>query len=306
MKKILTAALVLTSSLASLTSLRAAEAEVLIMTSDDTFKGLMVAADKSNFLWRETAKSTVTRKQSRRSATVYFFQPAEFTEALELYKSRNYKDAASKFAEVEKAYNKIDEIPGNPSTLAGFYELECYRRLEDLEALNTKIAKYSPENLLQEYHKLQYEMYGVFWDAVRTKSWSRLDSIVSDDKWRKRKLPGSLRAQIAYCHGLALEGMERPTDALIAYNNAFVADFSASEELSRKSAENCLRILLNHKDVQTAMKLYPTEDYSDDSNGAQLIKEGTALLTLWEKVLGAGEKVPEKYKVFLKFPPKKQ
>ncbi len=52
------------------------------------------------------------------------------------------------------------------------------------------------------------------------------------------------------------------------------------------------------------MGLYTTEDYSDDSNGAMLIKEGTALLKLWDKVLGAGEKVPAKYKEFLKFPPK--
>lgn len=302
MKKILTSALVLSSSLSSLF---AAEPRILVITEKDTFNGLMIAADKTNFLWRETEKSTVSRKQSRSNATVYFVQPPEFTEALELYKSRNYKDAATKFAAVEKAYSKVDEIPGNPSTLAGFYQLECFRRLEDLEALNAKVATFQAGNLLQENHKVQYELYSVFWDTVRGKAWPRLDSIASDDKWRTRKLPGSLRAQIAYCHGLALEGMEKWSDALIAYNNAFVADFSASEEITRKSAENCLRILLNHKDVQLAMKLYPTEDYSDDSNGAALIKEATSLLKLWDKVLGAGEKVPDKYKVFLKFPPKK-
>ena len=301
MKKILTTALLLAGSVSSLF---AAEPRILIITADDTFSGFMIASDKTHFLWRETEKSNVRRKQNQSTATVYFIQPPEFTEALDLYKGRQYKEAAEKFAEVEKAYSKIDEIPGNPSVLAGFYQMECHRRSGDLEALMTKFSTFIPDTLLQENHKLQCELYSVFWDAVRTKGWSRLDAIAMDDKWRLRKLPGSLRAQIAYCHGLALEGENKPVKALNAYNNAFVADFSASEEITRKSAENCLRILADHEDVKTTMSLYETEDYSDNSNGALLIKEGTALLKLWKKVLGAGEKVPAKYEIFLKFPPK--
>ena len=299
----------LTSVLLSITPLGpliAAEPQVLIITGSDTFKGFIVAADKKNFLWRETEKATVTKKQSRSSASVYFYQPADFTEALELFKSRNYKDAAVKFEAVEKAYNKVDEIIGNPSTLAGFYQLECYRRMGDLEALAKKAATYSPENLLSENHKLQFEMYGVFWDEVRKQSWTRIDSIASDEKWKKRKLPGMLRAQIYYCHGLALEGQGKLTEALIAYNSAFVADFSASETISRKAATNCLNIILNHEDVKSAMKLYPTDEYNENSNGARLIREATALLSLWDKALGGGEKAPDKYKVFLRFPQKEQ
>ena len=301
MKKILTTALFVAASLGSLS---AAEPRILIVTDKDTFSGYMAAADNTAFLWRENEKSTVTRKQSQKTCTVYFIQPPEFTEAMDLYRSRNYKDAAEKFALCVEAYSKVKEVPGNPSVLAGFYQMECARRLEDLETLATLFATFAPENLLQEFHKVQYEMYGVIWDAVRTKSWSRLDTICRDEKWRNRKLPGNLRAQLAYCHGLALEGGNQPIKALNAYNNAFVADFSASEEITRKSATNCLRILLDHEDVKTTMGLYPTEDYSDDSNGAMLIKEGTALLKLWDKVLGAGEKVPVKYKEFLKSPPK--
>jgi hypothetical protein len=214
MKKILTAALLLTSSIGSLF---AADAEVLIITDKDTFKGLIIAADKTHFLWRESDISTVSRKQSRGTCTVYFYQPADFTEAMELYKSRNYKDAAEKFAAVEEAYSKINEIEGNPSTLAGFYQLECLRRMEDLEGLMAKAETYDPENLLQEFHKVQYEIYSVFWDAVRTKGWTRLDAIANDEKWRNRKLPGNLRAQISYCHGLAQEGMDKPIKALNAY-----------------------------------------------------------------------------------------
>ena len=302
MKKILTTTSLLLIN--SLGSLFAAEPRVVIMTGDDVFKGLMIAADKTNFLWRESTQSTVKRKQSRSSAKVYFLQPPEFTEAMELYKSRNYKDAAVKFAETEATYSNVDKMLGNPSTLAGFYQLECYRRMGDLDALEAEIKTFTPDNLINTNHKLQYEMYSVFWDTVRTKGWTRLNSIASDEKWLDRKLPGDLRAQIAYCHGLALEGINKPTEALISYNTAFIADFSASEGIAKKATLNCLRILLADKDVQTAMKLYPTDDYSDDSNGAALIREATGLLKLWDKVLGSGEKVPDKYKVFLKFPRK--
>jgi hypothetical protein len=262
MKKILTAAFFLAASVAPLFG--ATEARILIVTEEDTFTGWMMDATKSKFLWRETQETLVKREQSLLSCTVYFLQAPEFTEALELYKSRNYRDAAPKFAACAEEYDKLIEVKGNPTTMASFYEMECYRRLEDLEKLSELAAKFEPENLLYKFQKKQYEIYGVFWDAVRTKSWGRLDAICRDEKWRGAKLPGNLRGQISYCHGLALEGGGQPIKALNAYNNAFVADFAASEEITRKSALNCLRIILNHEDVKSAMDLYSTEDYSDE------------------------------------------
>ena len=303
MKTLLTTTLFLMATLGSLFG-EDKQPRILIITDKDTFTGYMVDANKTAFRWRENDRSTVSRLQRLSTCTVYFIHPPELIEAQELYKSRNYKDAAEKFAQCFKDYEKFKDVKGNPATLAGFYELECYRRLEDLETLMSLAEKYDPQHLLHQDHLVQYEIYSVFWDAVRTKGWERLDAICADSKWRDRKLPGSQRAQILYCHGLALEGIERPLKALNAYNGAFVADFSASEEITRKSALNCLRILLGHEDVKTAMELYSTEDYSDDSNGAGLIKEATALLALWDKVLGGGEKIPAKYKVFLNYPPK--
>lgn len=306
MKTILTAALALSATMGSITAQEENILQALLMNDKDTFKGYIVAADKKNILWKETEQSTTRRRASLLTHKVYFLQPKEFTEAMELYKSRNYKDAQEKFSSCYEKYKSVRTVPGNYSTLAGFYEMDCARRLEDLDTLAALHAKFDPENLLHDFHKKQFEIYGIFWDAVRTKSWARLDGLVMDDEWRKARLPGNLRAQICYCHGLALEGMNKPVKALNAYNGAFVADFSATEELAKKSALNCLRILSEHPDVKLAMDLYPTEDYSDDSNGAFLIKEGTALLSLWDKTLGGGEKVPEKYKIFLKYPPKKR
>lgn len=304
MKTIFTAALALTATVGSLVAQGDSSLQALLMTEKDTFKGYIVAADKRNILWKETENSTTRRKAGLLTTTVYFLQPAEFTEAMELYKSRNYKDAQAKFSACYEKYKSVRTVKGNYSTLAGFYEMECARRLEDLDGLAALYEKFDPENLLHEYHKTQYKIYGVFWDAVRTKSWPRLDGLVMDDEWRKARLPGNLRAQIAYCHGLALEGMKKPVKALNAYNGAFVADFAATEEIAKKAALNCMRIISAHPDVKLAMDLYKTEDYSDDSSGAFLIKEGTALLSLWEKTLGSGEKVPEQYKIFLKYPPK--
>lgn len=303
MKTILTAALALTASLGSVLAQKSSP-RVLLMNGEDSFSGFMVAADKRKITWKESETSTTLRELSTPATTVYFIEPPEFTEALELYKSRNYKDARTKFASCANLYEKTREVKGNFSTLAKFHEMECARKLEDLDGLAALYEKFDGEKLTHEYHKLQVKMYGVFWDAVRTQSWTRLDGIIMDDEWYLTRLPGNLRAQLAYCHGLALEGMEKPIQALTAYNKAFVADFGASENITSKAALNCLRILSEHPDVALAKKLYPTEDYTDFMNGALLIKEGTALVKLWDKSLGSGEKLPELYKDFLKYPPK--
>jgi hypothetical protein len=199
MKTILTAAFALTASLGS--ALAQDEPQVLLMTDKETYSGYMVSADKTKILWKETEASTVRRQLSLATTTVYFIEPAQFTEAMELFKSRNYKDARTKFAECSTLFEKVREVKGNFSTLAKFYEMECARKLEDLDGLAALYEKFDPENLLHEYHKMQVKIYGIFWDAVRTKSWIRLDGLVMDNEWRNTRLPGNLRAQIARSPG---------------------------------------------------------------------------------------------------------
>ena len=303
MKKFLITALLAATSTSSLLAQK--EVRAFIMTPKDTFGGLIKSANEKKFIWRESEQTTRSQSQSIATSTVYFFQPPELTEALELYKSRKYQEAAEKLSAVAASYKKIEGMKGNPSSLAYFYQMECYRKLENLEKLSELSGKFRPQFLLREDFKTQQEIYSVFWEAVRTKGWDRIVSIANDDKWRKRKLPGNLRAQIAYCEGLAHEGLKQPIKALNAYNNAFVADFAASEEITRKSATNCLRIIYDHPDVKTTIKLYPTDDYSDNMNGALLIKEGIGLLKLWDQILGAGQPAPKKYQTLLKYPPKK-
>ena len=304
MKTFVTTALALTASLGTSLAQQAKEPFALMFKGDDTFKGWIVAATDKTVRYKETENSTTYRDIRLSSAKVYFLEPPEFTEAMELFKSRNYAEAKDKFAACAKIYKKVEEVKGNYSVLATFYQMECLRKLEDLAQLGPMIQDLNVDILPREEHKLQVKIYSVFWEAVRTKSWSRLVAIASDPDWKNRKMSGGLRAQISYCHGLALEGIDKPVQALTAYNHAFVSDFSASEEISRKAALSCLRIIDNQDSVKLAKKLYSTEDHDPDSMGNFLIKEGIALIKLWDKVLGNGATLPANYKGLLKFPPK--
>ena len=304
MKKIVTTALVLASSLGSAFAQNEKEPRALMFEGDDVLKGWIVAANDKVVRYKETENSTVYRDLRLSTAKVYFLEPPEFTEAMELFKSRNYAEAKDKFEACAKIYKKVDEIKGNYSTLSSFFQMECLRKLEELAQLSPLIESLNFELLGRAEHHTQVKIYSVFWEAVRTKSWSRLDAIASDPEWRNLKVSGGLRAQMSYCHGLALEGIDKPIQALTAYNHAFVSDFAASEEITRKAALNCLRIIDNHDSVKLAKKLYNTEDHNPDSTGAFLIKEGIALIKLWDKTLGNGATLPANYKGLLRFPPK--
>lgn len=275
--------------------------QVLIMTDDDSFKAWIVNAAGRELRYTETEKSTDYVDARISAVNVYFLEPSAFSEAMGLYRSRNYKEAHAAFKACADLYQKFEEVPGNYSTLATFYQMECSRKLEDLTTLEAEMSTFIADSLLNNQHKVQLEINKVFWDAVRTKAWERLIAISEDPDWAERKLAGSQRAQLSYCVALAYEGVKKPLKALNAYNGTFVADFAASEVLTNKAALACLRILKNHEDVALAIKLFGTEEYSDNSNGAFLLREGIALVKLWDKSLGGGNKLPDEYKFFLKY-----
>jgi len=272
-----------------------------LIKGDGAVRGFIIAANKKNIRYKEKLNAVNHKDVKTSQATVYFLEPNEFKEAMLLYRNRKYKEAREAFAKCAFIYKKVNEIKGNHSTLSRFYEMECARKMEDLPSLAKLMGSFIKDPLLNKDHLLQIEINKIFWGAVQNKAWPRLLSIANDPKWYERVLPGNLRAQIEYCTGLAYEGTEKPIKALTAYNRAFTADFGASETISRKSASSCLRILKNQEAAKTAMDLWGTEDFNPNSDGAFYLKEGNALVKLWEKSLGVGHPLPADYVVFKKY-----
>lgn len=259
----------------------------------------LLAGTKDAIRYRETEIST-DYVDSRLSEfqSVYLYDPREYSLAMDLYQARKYKEAQEKFAAIKERFKPIQGLENNHSSLSAFYEMECMRRLGDLEGLAEALQKFIKTPLTRKTQLRQIELY-VMWDAVRTKSWDRVDIIARE--YDKTHLPGEQRAQVGYCHGLALEGLERPHDALFAYQSAMTADAGASEELARQAALRVLSIFKADPDVQNAMKLWGTPDENKNSKGYANLLEAAAVAALFELSLGAGTPLPSEFKPFLQY-----
>ena len=219
---------------------------------------------------------------------IYFYEPQIFTEAMNLYRAKNYGEAKVKFAECEVSYKSVDSLPDNYATLAGFYKMECSRKSGDLEALSSELEKYRKDGLTRDNHHLQLEVYA-FWEAVRLKDWARLDRLATGTSWQDRKVPSELRVQIEYCHALALDELakEDPSRwgaAINAYNRVLSADATASIDLVLKAANNLMRIYAEDEGVQLAMKNWNKESEGVFNAGAQKLMEANTLAQFYKQV----------------------
>ncbi len=231
---------------------------------------------------------------------IYFYEPQIFTDAMYLYRAKNYSEAKVKFAECEASFKSVDSLPDNYATLAGFYTMECSRRSGDLEALSAELEKYRKGGLTRGNHHLQLEVY-TFWEAVRLKDWARIDRLATGDSWQGRKVPSELRVQIEYCHALALdelakeglkEGLkEDPNEdsfrwgrAISAYNRVLSSDATASIDLVLKAANNLMRIYAEDEGVQLAIKNWKTEHEKVSSVGYQKLMEANTLAQFYKQV----------------------
>jgi hypothetical protein len=277
------------------------DAMARVVLTDEGGQTIWITAASSTNLEYKVVKDSLNRKRVPRSSVeaLYFFEPPEFAEALELFKNRDYKGALPKFTAVKEAFKRVDEIKGNYSTLSAFYELECARRAGDLEKLHALVEQYRSGSLEREDFKQQEEIYAL-WDAIRTKEWTR-GATLAADMLEQKKWTSSQLAQIFYCQGLALEGLEKSYAALNAFNGAMTADFTASHELTPQAALACFRIIDGLEEVDLARKLFGTEDENPNSTGHRLLLEAASMCSLWESALGAGQPLPEKYKEFLKY-----
>ena len=236
--------------------------------------------------------------------SVFLYDPADYLEALDLFEGNKFAEAKDAFAKVKERYGKAyPGIPNNPGVMASYYELECLRNLNDLEGLRVALQKFKKDNITRKVPLQQIELY-VLWDLIRANL--NQEAIKVAEGYKGKRLPGNQRAQIAYCHGRALEGLNKPAhEILLAYQTAITADAGASETLARDAALRSLEILHNDQEVKDAMKTF------DESEGTELIRgftkamEAAGLCSMFQIQLGAGEPLPAKYRHFLKYTPER-
>jgi tetratricopeptide (TPR) repeat protein len=267
-------------------------------TSDNIF---VVAATKTAVRFKSTAQAIDTEDLNLSSVqALYLLEPKVYRDAMELYQARKYAEAKDLFAQAKMLYKPTSALDNNYSTLGAFYELECLRRLGDLENLSKALEGFRKDGLTREHHLRQLEVY-VFWDAVRQKSWDRL--VALGEARLQEKLPSYQRAQIAYCVAQAYEALKQPSKALNAYNTAMVADIGATEEIADKSALAVMRIHQASPEVQLAIKLWKTEDENKNTTGYLHLQEAASVAGLYELTLGGGKKLPNEFVPLLKFKP---
>jgi hypothetical protein len=271
----------------------------LIGQGGETEHVWITAATDTSIRYRETEVSVDLKdRKLAEIGTIYLFEPREFTEAIRLFQGRSYEEARQRFAQIRERHRPVLALKGNFGTLAGFYEMECLRELGNLEGLSKALASFIKEPLVRQHHLRQVDLY-VLWDAVRTKSWPRVDALARERE--SEPLSGPLRAQVAYCQGVALEAMERPADALKAFNVALTADSGASVWVARNAALGVMRIHLADPEVKTAMKLWGTPDEIATSVGHFRLMEAAAVARLFEQSLGAGASLPADFQPLLKY-----
>lgn len=267
-------------------------------TSDNAY---IVAATKTEIRYRPTPQAIDTTDMKLSEVhSVYLLEPKLYREATELYQARKYAEAKELYAQVKEMFKPTRALDNNYSSLAGFYELECMRRLGDLEGLAKAVEVFRKDGLTREHHLKQLEMY-VFWDALRSKSWQRLVSL--GEARLQEKLPSYQRAQVAFCVANAYEALKQWSKALNAYNTAMVADLGATEEIAEQSALGIMRIHQASPEVQLAIKLWGTPDENKNSTGFMHLQEAASVAALYNLTLGGGKKLPSKFVPLLKFKP---
>lgn len=273
----------------------------LLVADDGVFLRVIIDGTKNGKIYYRTNLNSVRTEQKAITAFsgIYMFDTPAFAEAKNLFKDRKYKQALEKFKLCQGYYSKFRDLENNFHDLSVFYMLECYRKLHDYANIEKTLEVFISTKLTRPSHQTQLEVYKL-WSAANAKNWSRLKSLTAD--WKEKKVPIGIRAQIAFCEGLAHEGLNETSEALNAYAMAMTADFTKSDSIVREAALNSLRIYSKDEEVATAMKLWKTEDEDLTSSGYNKLGEANALARIYDKAgLGAGVQLPAKYKEFQNF-----
>lgn len=275
---------------------------LLIREDGSAQRAWLTSATNSQLTYRETAVATETANARVLDyKTIFLYEPREFAEAMDFYQARKYQEAREKFAAVKERFKPVYAVENSHAALAAFYELECLRKLGDLDGLASALQKFDKSPLTRDTQLRQLELY-VLWDAVRAKDWATLEGLAREKA--KTRLPGDQRAQVAYLHGLALEGLARPQEAMFAYQTAITADAGASEDIARQAALRVMAIHNADPDVQRAMRAWGTPQENKNSAGYSKLVEASAVARMFSESFGAGAPLPNEFKDLLKYEPK--
>lgn len=280
----------------------AKETEALLVHDDDSYEDIWISIATATAIryYENKVDTEPTDMKIAEAKSLYLREPKEFSEAMDLFQARKYAEAKAKFAACKEMFKATEAMPGNFSAQGEFYEMECMRKTGDLEGINTLMQRFKPDPLPREDQRQQVALY-TLWDAVRTKGWQRIETMAGD--WERerqaRPLPLNLRTQIAYCLGLALEGLNKPTEALNAYSAALVADNGASVELVKPAALNILRIHRADPEVQKAISRWGKEDEVKHAAGRLRLLEASAIAHFYLKFIGT--ELPPECRDLLKY-----
>ncbi len=265
----------------------------------ENFRAWILAATDTSVRYKTTEISTdFTDAKRDEFATIYIFKPNDFAAAMDLFESGKYKVARTKFAEIKEYHAPTSPLKDNYHTLAAFYEMECMRKLGDLEALTAALKDFKKAPLTREHQIRQLDLY-VMWDAVRTESWDRV--LIMTSERDSENLPGYQRAQVAYCKALALRDAKRLDEALLEANIAMTADSGGSEIVAQDAAILAMRVYFEDPAVQSAIELWGTEEENKNSTGYARLKEAASLAAMYELTLKAGKPLPNDLKKFLDY-----
>jgi tetratricopeptide (TPR) repeat protein len=258
------------------------------------FVGAVVQATSAQIEYRDPVDAEGTTVSNIKDfELIYFVEPAEYFAAMDLYEAGKYEDAKAQFKKYKDQTKAVANLPGNYHVLAAFHELECFRQLGDLKSLAEALATFPKGQLTREFQLRQLELY-VLWDAVKSESWERVLVVATERE--KQKMPDSQLVQVYYCKGLALEKLNRPDDALEAYNLAMTADAASSEGLVAKSAIAALGVYHKNPAVQEAITLWGTEDEKKGSHGYIKLVEAGALARVYQAYFAHIKEIPKEYK----------
>ncbi|MES2980940.1 MAG: hypothetical protein V4727_01395 [Verrucomicrobiota bacterium] len=268
------------------------------------FVGAVVAATAAQIEYRAPLNAQASTVSAIKDfEAIIFLEPAEYIAAMDLYQSGKFEEAKVQFAKYKELTKAVAALPGNYHVLSAFYELECLRNMGDLKGLAEGLQSFPKQQLTREHHLRQLELY-VLWDAVKSENWERVLTVATERE--TQKLPDYQLAQVYYCKGLALQKLNRPDDAVVAYNMVMTADAATSENLVSKAALNALDIYQKDEAVKVAMTDWGTDQEKIGSVGYTKLLEAGTLARLYTQYFTHIKDLPIEYKKFMDFKAKEE